>query len=210
MSTPALRVLTVKDAEIICGKLSDTTKMPGYSYGTPAEHCKRGSKLRNIKGSVCEKCYAMKGRYNFPPVKKAYERRFVGMQHPLWVVAMIVLIKHYVSHKKPYFRWFDSGDLQSAKDLENIMEVCRACPEVKFWLPTREQSIVKAAKNVPNNLVIRVSASMIDGGPPPGFKHTSTVTTGEFTCPAPTQDNACGNCRACWDKRVRNVAYHKH
>ena len=44
------------------------------------------------------------------------------------------------------------------------------------------------------------------------FKFTSTVTTdpNKATCPAPKQDNECKDCRACWDKKVKNVAYLAH
>jgi len=42
------------------------------------------------------------------------------------------------------------------------------------------------------------------------WPNTSTVVTEGATCPAPKQGNACGDCRACWDPKVKNVAYGKH
>jgi len=44
------------------------------------------------------------------------------------------------------------------------------------------------------------------------FKFTSTVVTdpSKATCPAPQQGNECKSCRACWDKKVKNVAYLAH
>lgn len=51
-------------------KLGQTSKMPGFSFGLDAEKCNVGSKLRKIKGSTCEKCYAFRGRYPTPSVKK--------------------------------------------------------------------------------------------------------------------------------------------
>ena len=66
----------------------------------------------------------------------------------------------------------------------------------------------------PNNLVVRVSATMVDGEPHKFHEHTSTVVTEKtsksYTCPAPTQGNECKDCRACWDKGVSNVAYLEH
>ena len=66
----------------------------------------------------------------------------------------------------------------------------------------------------PSNLIVRVSATMVDGAPHKFHKHTSTVVTKKtsksYTCPAPTQGNECKDCRACWDKRVSNVAYLEH
>jgi len=33
------------------------------------------------------------------------------------------------------------------------------------------------------------------------------VLKGAYDCPAPDQGNECGECRACWDPEVKNVAY---
>ena len=49
--------------------------MPGWSIGIPAKECKTGSKLRAVKGSVCEDCYALKGCYVFKVVQDAQYRR---------------------------------------------------------------------------------------------------------------------------------------
>ena len=95
-----------KDLEKIVGGLSKPSKMPGPAYNLPASKCITGSKLVKIKGSVCEGCYALKGRYRFPNVQAALERRLKAIESPLWVDAMIQLIK---PHKE--FRWHDSGDI---------------------------------------------------------------------------------------------------
>jgi len=44
------------------------------------------------------------------------------------------------------------------------------------------------------------------------WPNTSTVTTdkAKATCPAPDQDNQCKDCRACWNRQIKNVAYYKH
>jgi hypothetical protein len=103
--------------------------------------------------------------------------------------------------------------------LERIAEVCQRTPRVKHWLPTRERSIVREYVRrrgaLPDNLVVRLSATMVDGDPPNGWRWTSTVSSigsnvhGRL-CPASMQENQCGHCRACWDKRVVNVTYHAH
>ena len=45
-----------------------------------------------------------------------------------------------------------------------------------------------------------------------GWNYPSTVVTDpkRATCPAPKQGNECKSCRACWDKKVKNVAYLAH
>lgn len=219
MGIPALKrttpkITTVAQAVAITGTLSNTSKMPGYSINLPAKECKTGSKLVNVKGSVCENCYALKGRYNFPNVQNAMATRFQGINHPDWSEALSFLIRKYVRDHTPYFRFFDSGDLQSEQHLLNIIDVCQENPNIYFWLPTREHNIVKnvlRSKSIPPNLTIRASGAMVNGQPPSYLATTSTVVTdNSYSCPAPTQNNECESCRKCWDKAVPNVAYKNH
>jgi len=200
-----------KEAKIITGGLSKPSKMPGHAYNLPAWRCVTGVKLQAVKGSVCAGCYAMKGRYRFKNVKDALQRRMDSLNHPQWVEAMTVLVTHY-SKKVPWFRWHDSGDLQSAWHLKRIFEVCKRTPQVQHWMPTREAKILKEIKieEIPKNLIIRVSSHMIDQGPVKFWPHTSTVVRAGKTCPAQEQGNACGSCRQCWNKDINNVAYPKH
>lgn len=205
--------MKVKEAVEICGTLSNTSKMPGWSINLPATRCKAGSHLAQTPGSICHGCYALKGRYLFPNVKNAMERRYQGIFHPQWVEALSALIQKKVTKEVPYFRFFDSGDLQSEEHLEKIFQVCENNPDVYFWLPTREHKMVKnvaRTRKVPDNLTIRVSATMIDGDPPSYWPTTATVVTTGATCPAYNQGGECGDCRACWDKSVPNVSYPKH
>ena len=199
-----------KEAIKITGGLSKPSKMPGFAYNLPATRCKVGSKLAKIPGSVCHGCYALKGRYRFPNVKDALERRYKqAMNNKDWVFGMVYLIN---TSKKKEFRWHDAGDIQSLEHLQRIFQVCELTPSVKHWLPTRESVILSNinADDVPDNLIIRLSASKVDGPAPKSWPWTSTVVTKGKTCPAAEQNNECRDCRACWDKSVKNVAYGKH
>jgi hypothetical protein len=119
---------------------------------------------------------------------------------------------------KGWHRWHDSGDLQSVDHLAKICEVARRTPAIRHWLPTREGSILrdylKSGGVVTDNLCIRLSATMIDGPAPKAWPTTSTVHKSAapvgHLCPAPTQGNNCGACRACWSRDIPNVSYHKH
>ena len=196
------------DALKLVGGLSKPSKMPGWAYGIPARECKTGSKLVKVKGSTCEGCYALKGCYVFLVVQAAQYKRLDSIKHPGWVKAMTALIN---SKKSKFFRWHDSGDVQSVKHLAKIFEVCRRSPDVQHWMPTREAWVKPYLSSAPKNLVIRFSMPMVDQEAAASWPHTSTVVSGPGrTCPAPDQDNACGSCRACWDPSVRNVAYGKH
>jgi len=194
------------------------TKMPGLSYGLSAQNCHLGSKLRLVEGSTCSNCYALKGRYVGPVVIKAHEKRRAALIHPLWVTAMATILQ-----TRPIFRWHDSGDLQGEWHLDLIVQVCQLTPKTKHWLPTREAAMVRRwlsahAEGLPANLVIRLSATLIDQAPPVHWPTTSQVITSQehkltpktVVCPATTIRHRCDSCRACWSPKVANIAYMKH
>jgi len=199
--------MNTKEALTIVGGLSKPSKMPGWSIGLPAKECKTGSKLQKVKGSTCHDCYALKGCYVFKVVQDAQYRRLEAIKNPLWVGAMAHLIN---SKKSKYFRWHDSGDIQDEAHLIKIFAVAKLTPTVQHWMPTREAWVKSFLPECPENLIIRFSAPMVDSGAPGSWDHTSTVVTTGATCPAPKQNNECLDCRACWDKSVKNIAYGQH
>ena len=199
--------MNTKEAWALVGGLSKPSKMPGWSIGIPAKECKTGKKLRQIKNSVCEGCYALKGCYVFKVVQEAQYKRLEAIQHPDWVLAMATLIN---SKKPDVFRWHDSGDVQDVDHLEKIFKVCELTPSKRHWMPTREAWIKDHMHKAPANLVVRFSSPMIDQGPVKSWANTSTVSTKSRTCPAPDNNNECGDCRACWDPLVKNIEYGKH
>jgi len=197
-----------KDAKKIVGGLTRTSKMPGYSYSFPAWECQTGSKLAQIPGTPCHGCYAMKGNYTrYPAIKKAQYRRLKSLTDSRWVKGMIALVKG-----QEFFRWHDSGDIQSVQHLKNIFEVCEHTPETRHWLPTQERKYLPLpGSSVPKNLVIRLSSSKINGPEPNAWTHSSSVVTdGSATCPAPKQGGKCLSCRACWNPDVKHIKYGKH
>ena len=199
--------MNTKKAWDLVGGLSKPGKMPGWAIGIPAAECNTGSKLRLIPDSVCSTCYALKGCYVFKVVQDAQYFRLKAIRHPLWTGAMASLIN---SKKSKYFRWHDSGDVQDEDHLIKIFAVCRLTPNTKHWMPTREAWVKHFLPLAPANLTIRFSAPMVNQAAPASWPTTSTGVTSGATCPAPTQDNECKDCRACWDPAVKNVAYGKH
>jgi hypothetical protein len=199
--------MKTSEAWQLVGGLSKPSKMPGWSIGIPAKECKTGKKLRQIKNSVCEGCYALKGCYVFKVVQEAQYKRLEAINHPDWVLAMATLIN---SKKPDVFRWHDSGDVQDVQHLEKIFEVCELTPSKRHWMPTREAWIKDHMHKAPANLVVRFSSPMVDQGPVKSWANTSTVSTKSRSCPAPDNNNECGSCRACWDPLVKNIEYGKH
>jgi hypothetical protein len=152
-----------------------------------------------------------------PNVQRALRSRLAIMASPNWVSEMVELIGS--TEKSGFFRWFDSGDLQSIKTLKGIVRIAIALPEIQFWLPTKEYGIVSEYVELfgsfPPNLTVRLSAYMVDKDGPNSLAQglgltTSEVRTKNETCPAPKQGNKCLDCRACWNKDVQTVVYKKH
>lgn len=208
---------TTKQAESICHTLSNPSKMPCHGYSTPASRCITGGKLRKVANTICSVCYALKGRYVFPNVLDAMEKRFQSLFNSSWEDAISFLIEK--KEKSGYFRWHDSGDLQGEWHLQKIVNVAKRLPQIKFWLPTREISTISewiAKGNViPENLTIRLSAFMLDGQPPIAAANrlglcVSGASATDYNCPASKQDGLCGDCRNCWSKNVFQVNYKKH
>ena len=218
--------MKIKEAKEITGGLSSPSKMPGKAYNLSAFKCQTGSILNKNPNSVCSGCYARKGRYGFPMVQKALNKRLDSLSNPRWVEAMVTLIN---KQSPEHFRWHDSGDIQSLAHLFQIEAVALATPNTMHWLPTKEYGYLaqylRVRPNPPSNLTIRVSAPLVDQNPPlrrPGTVDSMVMSdsfigsvdsdVGEFgyKCPAPTQGNKCGECRACWDLTTETVIYHKH
>ena len=222
--------MTLKAATESAGKLSTrNSKMPGSTFATDAFACKVGDKLAQVKGSVCQSCYARKIQRLRPSVNVGWSNNqrlavnLIANAPEKWVAAMVFQVeKAAIKSGQPFHRWFDSGDLDSVEMLAAICKAAKATPSIKHWLPTREAGIVKAYRKqggtVPRNLRIRLSATMVNDLPVNAAKRlgvsTSTVhKAGEsyvgHQCPAPDQSGNCGDCRHCWTS-PENVSYRKH
>ena len=218
--------LTVARAEALTGGLSNPSKMPGRAWGLPAAGaaCPIGARLAKVPGTVCHGCYATKGMYGFRNVREAQAKRFRGVRRALrdagyrarWVEAMTLLVG-----RQTFFRWHDSGDVFSLEYLSLIVDVVRATPGTRHWLPTRELLTVRqwmrANGAFPENLTVRLSLPTVDVSDDAAARvgavyglTTSTVRTAGWTCPSSAQGNECRDCRACWDPAVPHVSYRKH
>lgn len=211
------KIITLKHAREVAGTLGKPSKMPGFAYGISAFNCKTGEKLSKIKGSVCEGCYARKANYKYPSVMLAHAKREANLGSAEWQQAMILQIE---KSGTDYFRWHDSGDLQSTGHLKAIINIALAMPNISFWLPTKEKGMLsamrKAGITIPENLTIRLSAAMVDSEAV-NRELTGNVSLVQdkvelqgFHCKAPEQNGKCEDCRACWNKDIPVIVYFKH
>jgi hypothetical protein len=207
-------IMLKKDASMLTGGLTQTSKMPCKSYSLPTEACITGFKMSKIAGSVCASCYADRNFYLMyqNTIKPAQFARLDSINDPAWVDAMVTLIG-----LDPYFRWHDAGDLQGLDHFEKIVEVAKLTPKTRHWLPTREYSIIKSyiakGEKIPENLIVRLSGMYPDKPVqvPASLQGIKGVTTSNvhttkplgLACKAPSQAGECRDCRACWtDKPV--------
>jgi len=227
MKTIQIVDLSKKEASTVCGTLTSTSKMPCKSYSLPTEACHTGFKMAQIAGSICSSCYANKGFYSMYQnnIKPAQFARLDSINDDNWVSGMVSLIG-----SDNYFRWHDSGDLQSVEHLEKIVQVALNTVNCKHWLPTREYSIVKqyiaknGKKSIPNNLKIRLSAMYPDKKViiPTSLQGIANVTVSNVhtsdlslksndlgkACVAPKQNGECKDCRLCWSDAPVSYAMH--
>ena len=195
----------------------DVSKMPGTSFNIDAKRCNVGSKLVKKDNTVCSKCYWLRIQKFRKNVDKAsienYDKTkyYIENDPDVWIKSMV----KQISGQK-YHRWFGGGDLINSKMLDCIVEVAKLTPDTKHWIPTKEVNLIRAyKKKMPTNVVVRVSSPNIEQKPLAGFKHTSMVVKDTnnkvgHLCPSLEQGNSCGDCRACWDKTVKNITYIYH
>ena len=206
--------MTKSQATKITGGLSKSSKV-GWTYSLPNTTC--GSNLRDVPGTICSKCYASRGRFVFPNVKKANWRRYLRVLDATaekWVEAMATLIEPH-----PWFRWHSSGDILDSAHAALIAAVAARTPFTAHWLPTMMHRIARETQ-WPDNMTVRLSAPLIDNPITDARMSTSCVFTGKelippdmYPCPATWLNDvhSCeqAGCRRCWDPGA-GIAYKLH
>lgn len=218
------------------GGLSNPPEMPCYSWGLPPDNCVTGAKLAKTQpNSPCANCYARRGHYRRPAAKKARTRRLACLQKALrgkhaevdfvHAFAYVLNLREALdtnSGRKDhgYFRWFDSGDLQSKEHYWLICNIATLTPNVEHWLPTRELQFVKD-QTPPANLTVRISSNVIGQGTMylaegHDWLCYSAIHTepgqqphGHIECQSKLLGtHICQTCRDCWDPGL-DISYLK-
>ena len=200
-------------------KLSQTSKMPCKSWSLQAlKTCPGSVKPGGELVDACQGCYATDGFYNMSPAKKAREFNLHDWEREEWAPEMIEAIG-----LDPYFRWLDSGDLYSISLAWKVADVIKNTPATEHWLPTRMgkfskfNRVLRFIADLPNGNVRHSSDSINGGTVDYGYGTSSTIIKSiddaqlsQFTCEAYTRGGKCGDCRACWSKKIPIVAYPAH
>jgi hypothetical protein len=213
--------LNLKISKSICGTISlKNKKLNCPSWSLNPSKCKTGKILSENKKSICSKCYANRMQSFRSNIAKSWDynyHNYINMTNNRkeWIEAMIYQINYACKKMNTnYFRWFVGGDLQSQEMLESIITIARKMPEIQFWMPTKEYSILRAnKKRISKNLLIRVSNPMIN----PRYTHSKHKNTStSYTKKAPIKlgtvcKELCEPCNyACWKKSVKNITYLMH
>jgi Gene product 88 len=199
-------------------KISVTSKLDGIrSWSLQAlDTCPGSIASPGELVDACKGCYATTGNYRFANVKAPRAHNKEDWQRLDWCDDMVQEL-----NKDRFFRWFDSGDMYALGLAEKMLEVMKRTPWVKHWLPTRMHKFPKFA------LVLREMASL----PNVSVRFSSDSVTGDYTkklhgsviiptpadvkkgmtlCEAYSHGGKCNGCRACYDKKVKVIAYPAH
>ena len=199
-------------------KLSVTSKLDGIrSWSLNAlDTCPGSIASPGVLVDACKGCYATTGNYRFKNVKAPREHNKIDWQRIEWVDDMVQALD-----SDRYFRWFDSGDVYTLALAEKMLEVMTLTPGVQHWLPTRMHKFTKF-KSVLNdmqalpNVSVRFSSDSVTGEYTKGLHGSVIVPVAEDVkrgmtlCEAYANDGKCSGCRACYDKKVKVIAYPAH
>lgn len=199
-------------------KISITSKLDGVrSWSLEAlDTCPGSIASPGVLVDACQGCYATTGNYRFANVKAPRAHNKLDWQRMAWSDDMVAELKN-----DRFFRWFDSGDMYTLALAEKMLEVMKRTPWVKHWLPTRMHKfpkfrIVLSEMQALKNVSVRFSSDSVTGDYTRGLHGSVIIPTpadakrGMKLCGAYDNDGKCGDCRACYDKKVKVIAYPAH
>lgn len=136
-------------------------KMSGMvSISTSVLQNARCAKNAQIKGSICEKCFAAKQMKVFPSMEKPM------IENQRILTSEILPMEKLPTINNLYFRFEAFGDLNNAIQVANYFNICKKNPRVKFALWTKNPDFIsqaiEAGHKKPDNLNIVLSSLFIN------------------------------------------------
>jgi hypothetical protein len=199
--------------------LSKTSKLGCFSWSLQAWDTCPGARGDDGEAvDACKFCYARRGNYVYPNVKRVREVNLEDWKQDDWVERMVSAIGSEL-----YFRWFDSGDCYHRDLAIKICEVMLRTPDTKHWFPTRMHKFDKFKDvlydmSILPNVVLRMSSDSVTGECLDSYLCSSVIvpyagfptSLPSVECDAYKRGGKCGDCRACWSKDVKIVSYPYH
>lgn len=209
---------TLQNSKKISGlhfTVNHSGKMSGMvSLSTSVTTNERCAKNAQIKGSICEKCFAA-----------TQMKRYTSMEKPMVKNQQILTSEILPIEKLPtinniYFRFESFGDLNNATQVINYFRICYKNPKVKFALWTKNPDYIADAIDQgytkPENLNIVLSSLFINKERKNTFDFIDKVFTvydpkhieengTEINCGAKN----CFTCGLCYEKNGISVINEK-
>lgn len=183
-----------------------TGKMEGMaSISTSVTTNERCAKNAQIKGSICEKCFAAKQMRVFPSMEKPMVENQRILTSEILPMEKLPMINNI------YFRFESFGDLNNATQAKNYFNICYKNPKVKFALWTKNPDYIAEAirdgYEKPGNLNIVLSSLFINKerkNPFPFVDKVFTVYDADYIESENIEINCgaknCFTCGLCYEK----------
>jgi hypothetical protein len=132
---------------MLLGRNSKMKKSEGrfYDFAIPAvKTCPQAGLCKQF-------CYAQQGRYIFPHVRNAAQRRYLATMKPNFVEKMTAELQKI---KPTHLRIHSSGDFYSREYLDKWVAIARKFPKITFYAYTKSVSLIKGYGKLPRNMRI--------------------------------------------------------
>lgn len=216
-----IRELSLKSNKIHMSTKNKKTGPAIIDFAFPLCTCREDAPCK-------DSCYANKKAQQICVVQAAYYRNFRLVNEDMKDVfeQIIFEIKH---SGLSTVRYFDSGDIINYEFLLGIMDIAEELPDIKFMAFTKKYELVNRYLNegyqIPDNFNIIFSAwdklwkfdnpynlpiAYVD------FKDkrlNPDIPKNAFRCPSNGKklgEITCSMCKACWNKKLKNVVFEQH
>jgi len=132
-------------------KTSIENKMRVMNFSLPAYKTKSGKKVCPFAKDCIKYCYAKKGNYNFPSVRKGLNKRYELSKTADFIPKMNATI---LLERPTHIRIHDSGDFYSIDYLNKWVSIAKQNKEVIFYAYTKSIKFFIDGLKLPSNLKI--------------------------------------------------------
>lgn len=124
-------------------KTSKENNAKVFNFGIPSQNTCIGAK------DCLKFCYASKGAYSWPIVKKAYEYRLEQTKKDDFP---LIMLEEIIKKEATYVRVHDSGDFYSREYLHKWFKIADSLPHVTFYCYTKSIPLfLNDIRNIPEN-----------------------------------------------------------